>query len=147
MLLVLSSCAVPVPTPEELLSYETEPFTCGFLAQENGTEIRAALVRGLSGDTLTAEMPHSRVVFSFSGGCAYLCTAPSETEPALSVSVSLPEACGAAHWQSLFSLLPSDSMTVSRSGNGYRLSDSASGLTLFFSADGFPERSYAAIRS
>ncbi len=126
---MLSACgtSLGIPRAEALLSFLWEDFTCGFTVTENEAELAAAsIVRRQGCDTLTYEKNGLRVIFQFEGGESYLCTAKSETEEALTLPVTLPEAYGISLIESVFSALPAsaygtNTASVARIGEGYLL--------------------------
>lgn len=142
LLPVLAGCRIPLscPTAEELLSYESTAFVCGFTASENGAPgIPCALTRTDAGDVLSVTMPHSTVAFSFTGGESFLTAGAAAGGSALSVPAALPADTGAARWRSLFCISPDASMTVSRGETGFVLSSADGTLCIRFSPDGHPE--------
>ena len=131
-----------MPDAEELLSVLQTAFVCGFTAEEAGMPaVPCALTRTADGDTLRVTMPHSTVTFSFSGGQTFLCAGgEADGGKPLSVPVTLPADTGAALWRSLFCMIPSADAAVTRTDDGYCVSDPASGILMYCSADGLPTR-------
>ena len=139
----LTGCSLYLspPSPTELMTVFTRPFTCGFSAYDGDILIcRAALVRDGSADILTAYGENTAVVLYSDGASLSLKAAGSADRPPLSLPLPDGYRNGIAAFFALFSVLPDDTYTAARGAEGIVIGNTDGTYTAVFSEDGTPKR-------
>lgn len=112
---ILAGCCFSLtpPSPKQLLSVFSEPFTCTVRStlSDDGTSVTAAFVRTDTEDTLTVRGRCSDIIFTFTRGETVLSVRGNDTHPPLILQIPHISDRGAYILPQIFSVLPDETFS------------------------------------